>query len=482
MTETIHRRELFRRGAILGGGLASLGPLSAYYARAAEGAPLSSAGYGPLVDKGDLFLPEAFSYTVISRQGEPLDDGSPTPGIFDGMGAYRAEDGKTILIRNHENRERAGEIKVVTGPDNEYNPEMFGGNTKLVIDVRKAGRDQNRQPIYEFDVLERWAILGGTSTNCAGGLLQKHKWITCEEVVKRGANGTKHGYIFEIDARASGPVQARPVIGAGRMSHEAALEWKGIVYQSEDRSIASDPVTGQIGACFYRYVPDGRRWDNLAYSTGVLQALKVRGEWLANMDVGRPVGSTWPVEWVTIDEPDHEDDTDNRRDRVSGFTPTRVQAADKGAAIFDRMEGMWAEDGDKRIYVDCTTGGALNLGQVWAYDPREETLTLIYESTDAALLDGPDNVIIVPQTGDVILQEDAGGDQFLRGVTTDGQIYDFAKSAANETEFCGGCFDPSRKILYMNQQGERGDLPFGPPDGQAVTYAIWGPWGKREED
>jgi hypothetical protein len=37
MTETIHRRELFRRGALLGGGLASLGPLSAYYARAAEG-------------------------------------------------------------------------------------------------------------------------------------------------------------------------------------------------------------------------------------------------------------------------------------------------------------------------------------------------------------------------------------------------------------------------------------------------------------
>ena len=95
---------------------------------------------------------------------------------------------------------------------------------------------------------------------------------------------------------------------------------------------------------------------------------------------GRVVGQPYPVEWVTIDDPDHEDDTDNRRDRVAGFTPTRIQAQDKGAAIFDREEGIWVGGG--KVYFDCTAGGAANLGQVFEFDPGSQTITLIYESTN----------------------------------------------------------------------------------------------------
>ena len=32
--------------------------------------------------------------------------------------------------------------------------------------------------------------------------------------------------------------------------------------------------------------------------------------------------------------------------------------------------------------------------------------------------------------------------EFVRGVTRDGEIYDFARTTSNETEFCGGCFSP----------------------------------------
>ncbi len=66
----------------------------------------------------------------------------------------------------------------------------------------------------------------------------------------------------------------------------------------------------------------------------------------------------------------------------------------------------------------------------------------------------------------------------MRGVTRAGEIYDFAKSGANETEFCGACFDPDHRTLYLNQQGERGSLPNGPANGNAVTYAIYGPFGR----
>jgi secreted PhoX family phosphatase len=112
------RRTFMRRSAAAGGGPAALGPLGA---RTAYGAPRSaSAGYGPLVPKGDLALPAEFSYQIIDRQGIPMRDGRPTPGIFDAMGAFPDVGGgvggrgdRTILIRNHENRERPGEIKVV---------------------------------------------------------------------------------------------------------------------------------------------------------------------------------------------------------------------------------------------------------------------------------------------------------------------------------------------------------------------------------
>lgn len=486
---SIDRRTFLRRSAVLAATVAGMGPLHALGLRTARGQALEeTTGYGPLVNKGELWLPAEFNYQVISVQGKPMSDGKLTPGIFDGMGAYPGPAGTTILIRNHENRERAGEIKVVTGPALEYDEQTLGGNTKLEVRRTKAGTDPvTGQHLYTYEVVRDFAILGGTSTNCAGGIRSPHQWLTCEEVVKRSPNGKKHGYIFEIDARAEGPVPAIPIPQLGRRSHEAALERAGVIYMTEDRNLQTDPVLGTIGACFYRYLPTPRGGGvPLVETSGPLQALKIRGEFHANMDTGRVVGVPYPVEWVPVPEPDHEDDTDNRRDRVPGFTPNRIQAQDNGAAYFDRIEGAWAGPGSStngaKIYFDCTTGGAQNLGQVWEYDPGRETITLIYESTNPTTLQNPDNMVIVPQTQDIFLCEDGEGEQYIRGVTQDGQIYNFARTTTNDTEFCGACFDPDSQTLYVNQQGERGGLPDGPPDGRAVTYAIYGPFEQRLGD
>ena len=436
-------------------------------------------------------LPPGFNYQIISRQGQIMSDGQPTPGIFDGMGAFPLTPSatttppRTILIRNHENRELDGELKVITGPTVEYDGLAFGGNTKLVVERHKTGqRDpESGRGLIEYSVVEDFAILGGTSTNCAGGEMPFKKWITCEETVKRSPNGRKHGYIFEIDARAPGPVPAVPVLAAGRMVHEATAWRDGILYETEDRGLDFDPRLDLIGSCFYRFIPRRQQFrsSNLAFGGGTLQALKLTNQFHANMDTGRRVGVPHPVEWVTVNEPDHDDDSDNRRDRMSGFTPTRIQAQDKGAAFFDRLEGMWAvgTGTSAKVYFDCTTGGAANLGQVWEYDIGLETITLIYESTNAETLRNPDNVVIVPQTRDIFLCEDGGGPQFIRGLTPGGAIYDFARTTINPTEFCGACFDRGGHTLYVNQQGDRGSLPDGPPGGQAVTYAIYGPFRDR---
>ena len=61
-------------------------------------------GYGALVrDPNNLIdLPKGFSYRVISRLGNIMDDGFLVPNSADGMGAFDFGKGKVALVRNHE--------------------------------------------------------------------------------------------------------------------------------------------------------------------------------------------------------------------------------------------------------------------------------------------------------------------------------------------------------------------------------------------
>jgi len=143
---------------------------------------------------------------------------------------------------------------------------------------------------------------------------------------------------------------------------------------------------------------------------------------------------------------------------------------------FSRLEGVWVGDG--KITFDSTSGGRTGNGQVWEYDPRREQLKLVYESPGPDVLQAPDNLVYVPQTGDIWLQEDGAGEQFVRGVTQEGAIYDFAKTILNDTEFCGGCFSPDGDTFFLNQQGDRAVAAADIDASGAVTYAIWGPFGR----
>ena len=65
---------------------------------------VQSKGYGPLLDDpaGILNLPKGFSYQVISRKGDLMDDGFYVPGAADGMASFADPSGNIILVRNHE--------------------------------------------------------------------------------------------------------------------------------------------------------------------------------------------------------------------------------------------------------------------------------------------------------------------------------------------------------------------------------------------
>jgi hypothetical protein len=431
----IDRRTFLRRSLLGAAGLAIAGPLGGLACRP-SGKPEEVDGYGPLVDKGDLALPRDFEYKVLSRRGDPMSDRQPTPGVFDGMAAFKGPNGTTVLIRNHENRGRSGEIAVVTPDNRRYDPDsgFNGGCTKLVVSPERA-------------VVESFAVIGGTSSNCARGPTPWGSWITCEETFDDGDR--PHGYAFEIDARASGPVRAVPITGAGRFVHEAVAWNDGVLYLTEDR--ADD-------AAFYRFMPEVQpsRPGDLAKAGGRLQALRIDGSPNADTRSEWPVGQAFKVGWVDLEEVEPKKDT------------LRNEAHPKGAARFEREEGAWVGDG--RIFFDCTDGGRKGLGQIWEYDPAGQKVKLIYESPGKQSLNHPDNLVVTP-AGGLLLCEDTESPQFIRGLTAVGEIYDFARALGNDSEFCGATFDPAGRMLFVNQQGDRSEAP-------GVTYAIWGPWSR----
>lgn len=381
-------------------------------------------GFGELIptaakNTGETFisLPKGFEYNAFGKKGKKMSDDMITPPAHDGMAAF--DFGNEIrLVRNHEVTNNRLPIEGSTIGGNPYDKMAGGGTTTLVIDPKTR------------DLVRDFVSLSGSLINCAGGKTPWGSWVTCEEGTlgktvipledgkKMGGFEKPHGYCFEVPATANSPVEPVPLKAMGRFVHEAIVVDKksGVVYLTEDNRPAG----------FYRFLPN--RKGKLAEG-GKLQVLKIKG--VDNFDARNPPvnQSTFPAEWVTIDNPDPEEtDTKSRAVLEQGLA--------KGAAAFTRLEGC---DIDKfgRVYFTSTDGGELKNGQIWAYEPinlETGNLRLLFESPDNNLLDMPDNVILQPNSKLLYLCEDGDYsglgrviDNYIKILTPSGQIAEFAK-------------------------------------------------------
>lgn len=413
-------------------------------------------GYGPLIDNPDALmnLPDGFSYKVISKLGDLMDDGIEVPDKADGMGCFALGRNRVALVRNHEawqenhapgQTENRNKLRDSAYDETEDGMVLPGGTTTIIYDLNTQER------IREF------YSLVGTATNCAGGITPWGSWLSCEETVRKAGAGVKkdHGWVFEVQATAMGPVEPVPLKEMGRFNHEAAAvdPATGIVYMTEDRP----------NGLFYRFIPNV--YGELEKG-GKLQALGIK-EHSGGFDSRNwealtfDPGSWRSAEWIDLEDIDSPNDD------------LRVRGYNDGAAIFARGEGIiW---GDGELYFCCSTGGEEQVGQVMRYIPSRDEgtssesdnpgkLQLFFESSDIETFGLGDNIVVAPN-GHLIVCEDHydGTINHIRGITPDGAVYNLARINV-DSETAGACFSPDGSTLFVNVQNP------------TTTLAITGPW------
>lgn len=423
-----------------------------------------SSPFGKLRPDPDriIDLPDGFSYTVVSRAGTPMADGLRVPGSHDGMAAFGGGDGRITLICNHELGPEDAAIGAFSEPfrsspawlrDKIYDngaglTPSNGGTTTTVFNLRSG------------EIERQFLSLVGTVYNCAGGPTPWGSWLSCEETFRdAGRDGRwhynqRHGYVFEVSASATEPVEPQPIKAMGRFEHEAAAVHvaSGIVYMTEDRS----------DSLFYRYIPVQ---PGHLQAGGQLQALAIgngssvnTSNWAGNKQIR--INNAMPVHWINLDDPDGDKND------------LRLRGAADGAAIFMRGEGLCVAGDD--LFLTATTGGPAGLGQVFRYRVSEfegrhketespGTLTLFAEADQDSLLRNADNLTMAPW-GDLLVCEDTAGHCGLVGIRPDGAQYEVCDNAYTDSELAGVCFAPDGRTLFVNIQ-----YP-------GMTLAITGPW------
>ncbi len=415
---------------------------------------------------GVLDLAPGLDYRVVSRYGDRMSDGLRVPGNHDGMAAFPGDDGRIILVSNHELDHTYRDYSAF-GEKYPIVPRAVKDKMYDKGGLRSPGLGGTTTTIWNpatGETERQHLSLAGTELNCAGGPTPWGSWLSCEECFedagKKSMKGytlrrdKNHGYVFEVPSSETGLADPQPIKAMGRFEHEACAvhEATGIVYLTEDHEIG----------LFYRFIPNVP--GNL-HEGGKLQALAVVGEpslpthnWSTKHEI--PLRGPLATHWIDLEDVDPVEND------------LRLRGAKSGAATFARGEGLCVAD--DRFALTCTIGGPVRLGQVFTYKPspyegtKDEVsapgeLELIAEADVNSLLRNCDNLTMAPW-GDLIVCEDTESNCGLIGVRPDGFQYEIASNRYTKSELAGVCFSPDGQTMFVNLQ-----YP-------GMTLAITGSW------
>lgn len=346
-------------------------------------------------DANGIRLPEGFTSRVVARTGQaPVSGGSYLwHRAPDGGATFPTSDNGWIYVSNAE----VGSSQ--------------GGCGALRFNA--AG-----------DVIDAYSILGGTSSNCAGGATPWGTWVSCEE--------TDTGHAWECDPHGQQPAVKRSALGTFKHEAIAVDPVARCVYLTEDQS----------NGRFYRFTPT--TWPD--FSAGRLDVAEAVGA-----DENQPRAVTWHA----LPNPNP--------DLGAGQAATRLQVAQSTA--FRGGEGIFFHNG----MVFFTTKGD---NRVYAYDTRSGLIEIFYDDAwfTTPELTGVDN-LIVDSKGFIYVAEDGGNLQIVL-LAPEGQVLPLLQIVGQDSsEVAGPAFSPDGSRLYFSsQRGTTGSSSGG------ITYEVRGPF------
>ena len=274
-------------------------------------------------------------------------------------------------------------------------------------------------------IRDAYRVLDNTVNNCGGGTTPWGTWLSGEEVAD--------GLVWECDPKGQKPQVARPKLGVNSHEYVVVHSKARRLYLTED----------EAGGGFYRFTP--AKWGDL--SAGLLEIATLR-----------PDGH---ISWSRV--PDPEAKSTPTRDQVPAATP------------LSRPEGLCIDPLSGIVYFVESSAG-----RVYAYDPVTHAYDLVYAESDyqQPFLNDPDNAIVCPRSGDLLVCEDTGSLDICL-ISTEGTVSRFVHLDGTQhgdpdteasSETTGPCFDPTGTRLYFSSQ--RAYFT-------GVIYEVTGPWRKR---
>ena len=448
----------------------------------------------------ELTLPKGFSYDIIAKEGDVINQAQETFGDCADYVAFLPgkDDNHGFLWVNHEyvngrvlyGKQVAPSEKTKQMIDHEM--AIVGGSyieIKRNPSTKRWSLDPTSTAAFRIDGKTEIPMSGpaggrtamGTLANCSGGLTPWNTILTCEENVEYGwdpkdleymgwadhykAAIEDYGWVVEVDPKTK---KARKLTALGRFAHEGAWvhvtkDKRLVVYMGDDARFQK----------LYKFVSNGSLSGDAAKDAklldeGILYAANLKSlKW----------------EELSLRNPKLKADARFKSD-ADVLTACRIAAEVAGATSLNRPEGIVVGPKDGKIYLSLTNNDKAGdfFGSILVVTEKDGNHTGVdfdfenhVSGTTASGMICPDNLAIGPNESLWVTTDISGsgiGKGAYRQVTRNG-FYHLAKDpsgivhpkcfalAPTQSELTGPFFHKNKKELFICVQ-HPGEYSFEP--------------------